>query len=252
MDKRTTKMCESLNNQIFYLDKVNTYQRYSDYDKRIVTYTTKGLVVGENLPPISNHFHWCRSTITYLIDNEKEIEHIRDSIKIANESDKEQYSRYKKYYDSDEIPDNVEDFVKMKYNNPDEWNHLKVHYQDRKLRYRIRNEYNLKVNEENFNKHKPGTYEYIQRSKKEQYPSEIYLTLEEEQALINDFAGYGVFRRNMKTGTFKNAEEHDFLIVVGKMYSKKLKKYVETTKGTIHYSEKKGTHIVPRIEGDDV
>lgn len=251
IDKRTTQMCESLNNQIFDLDKVNTYQRYSDYDKRIVTYTTKGLVVGENLPPISNHFHWCRSTITYLIDNEKEVNHIRENIKIANNYDREQFLRYKKYY-GDEITDNLEEFAKMRYNNPDEWNHLKVHYQDRKLRYKIRNDYNLKVNEQNFNKHKKETYEYIQRSKKEPYPSEIYLTLEEEQNLINKFAGFGKFKRDAKTGAFKNKELHDFSIIIGKMYSRKLGKYVDTTKGTIHYSENKGTHIVPRIEEDDV
>lgn len=67
-DKRTTKMCASLDNQLFYLNKMNTYRRYSDIDGRIVTYRTQGLVLGENLPPIKNHFHWCRSTITYLID----------------------------------------------------------------------------------------------------------------------------------------------------------------------------------------
>lgn len=71
MDDKTTKMCESLNNQIFFLDRVNTYQRYSDIDKRIVTYSTKGLVLGDNLPPINNHFHWCRSTITYLTQYEE-------------------------------------------------------------------------------------------------------------------------------------------------------------------------------------
>lgn len=69
IDKRTTKMCETLNNQIFKLNEMNVYQRYSDIDKRIITYHTKGLVVGENLPPIDNHFHWCRSTITYSIKN---------------------------------------------------------------------------------------------------------------------------------------------------------------------------------------
>lgn len=68
MDEKTTKMCESLNNQEFYLDRMNIYQRYSDYDKKQVTYYTKGLVLGENLPPIMNHFHWCRSTITYQVD----------------------------------------------------------------------------------------------------------------------------------------------------------------------------------------
>lgn len=71
IDDKTTKMCDSLNNQIFYLDKVNTYQRYSDIDKRIVTYSTNGLVLGDNLPPINNHFHWCRSTITYLTQYEE-------------------------------------------------------------------------------------------------------------------------------------------------------------------------------------
>lgn len=67
MDNRTTKMCDTLNNQIFNLKGMNVYQRYSDIDKRIVTYHTMGLVRGENLPPIDNHFHWCRSTITYQI-----------------------------------------------------------------------------------------------------------------------------------------------------------------------------------------
>ena len=68
MDKRTTKMCESLNNQVFHLDKMNVYQRYSDIDKKDIIYHTKGMVLGENLPPIMNHFHWCRSTITYQVD----------------------------------------------------------------------------------------------------------------------------------------------------------------------------------------
>jgi hypothetical protein len=72
VDNRTTEMCNTLNNQEFYLNKMNVYQRYSDIDKRIVTYHTQGLIQGENLPPISNHFHWCRSTITYLLN----IEHL--------------------------------------------------------------------------------------------------------------------------------------------------------------------------------
>lgn len=70
VDNRTTEMCNTLNNQQFYLNKMNIYQRYSDIDKRIITYQTQGLVQGENLPPINNHFHWCRSTITYLVDLE--------------------------------------------------------------------------------------------------------------------------------------------------------------------------------------
>lgn len=68
MDKRTTKMCESMNNMLFYVNDWNKFYRYSDIDGKDVLYTIKGLVQGINLPPINNHFHWCRSTVTYQID----------------------------------------------------------------------------------------------------------------------------------------------------------------------------------------
>ena len=72
IDKRTTEMCDSLDNQIFKLNEWNTYQRYSEIDGKIVTYKTFGLELGSNLPPINNHFHWCRSTITYQTDMSRE------------------------------------------------------------------------------------------------------------------------------------------------------------------------------------
>ncbi len=133
MDKRTTQMCETLNNQIFKIDEMNVYQRYSDIDKKIVTYHTKGLIIGENLPPITNHFHWCRSTITYLLE-ENIADVVRDNIKVANNTDKEQYDRYKKYFENI-ITDDVEKFTKMKYNNPVKWNYLKNNYNLLKHRY---------------------------------------------------------------------------------------------------------------------
>ena len=68
MDNVTTKMCRGMDNMLFYTNDWNRYVRWSDYDKRVIMYTTFGLVAGENLPPIDNHFHWCRSTITYQID----------------------------------------------------------------------------------------------------------------------------------------------------------------------------------------
>lgn len=68
MDKRTTEMCKSMDNILFYVNDWNTFQRYSDEDGRIVNYKVFGLVLGVNLPPITNHFHYCRSTITYLTD----------------------------------------------------------------------------------------------------------------------------------------------------------------------------------------
>lgn len=135
MDKRTTKMCETLNNQIFKIDEMNIYQRYSDIDKKIVTYHTKGLIIGENLPPINNHFHWCRSTITYLLE-ENIADVVRDNIKVANNTDKEQYDRYKKYFEEMFEVEDIENFSKMKYNNSDEWNYLKQNYIYAKHRYK--------------------------------------------------------------------------------------------------------------------
>ena len=68
-DAKTTEMCVSLDGQEFYIDrnKLNEYKRYSALDESIITYRTKGLEIGDNLPPINNHYHHCRSTITYVI-----------------------------------------------------------------------------------------------------------------------------------------------------------------------------------------
>lgn len=242
MDKRTTKMCQTLDNQIFNINEMNVYQRYSEADKRIVTYHTKGLVQGENLPPINNHFHWCRSTITYQLD-EKIANMIRDNIKIANEYDKEQYSRYKKYF-GDKIPSNVEDFVKMKYNNHDEWESLKQRYQDAKLSYKIKNEYNLNININKFNKHIVGTKEYQQYLAKNPAPSVLYINVDEAQNMINKYAGNGKLIR--KNGKFDNKE----YIIANKEIGHVIdinNNQVITNKAYIHYS-KTGTHLVPTLK----
>ena len=63
VDEKTTDMCSSLNGQVFNIYEWNTYDRYSAIDKKNIIYRTKGLKIGENLPPINNHIHHCRSTI---------------------------------------------------------------------------------------------------------------------------------------------------------------------------------------------
>lgn len=65
MDERTTKMCASLNGQVFNTKDNNKFTRYSDSQKGIIEYDIDGLVEGINLPPIADNFHWCRSTVTY-------------------------------------------------------------------------------------------------------------------------------------------------------------------------------------------
>lgn len=65
IDERTTIMCQTLNNQIFHVNDWNTFSRYSAIDGKNVIYKVFGLVLGINLPPINNHYHKCRSTVTY-------------------------------------------------------------------------------------------------------------------------------------------------------------------------------------------
>lgn len=63
IDEKTTEMCESLNNQVFSMTKENRFTRYSADAGGEIIYRVKGLKAGVNLPPINDHFHWCRSTI---------------------------------------------------------------------------------------------------------------------------------------------------------------------------------------------
>ena len=65
-DEKRTRMCESLEGQIFNVHDWNEFKRYSKANDSIVKYRCYGLVTGLNLPPIDDGFHWCRSTIMYI------------------------------------------------------------------------------------------------------------------------------------------------------------------------------------------
>lgn len=68
-DDKTTLMCDSLNNQEFYINKENVFDRYygeNQKELKLQRIKCNGLVLGLNLPPIQHHFHYCRSTIMYL------------------------------------------------------------------------------------------------------------------------------------------------------------------------------------------
>ena len=66
MDKKTTKMCHSLDGQVFKLHGLNKFTRYYASMNGAKYTEVEGLVQGINLPPIDDAFHWCRSTIVAL------------------------------------------------------------------------------------------------------------------------------------------------------------------------------------------
>lgn len=77
MDGKETDMCHSLDDQLFYINRENEFNRYygeTQKDLRIERIKCFGLVIGLNLPPITHHFHWCRSTITYQIPQNNNLE----------------------------------------------------------------------------------------------------------------------------------------------------------------------------------
>ena len=73
-DNKTTLMCQSLDNQEFYINKENVFNRYygeTQKELRVERIRCKGLILGLNLPPITHHFHYCRSYTIYVKNIEK-------------------------------------------------------------------------------------------------------------------------------------------------------------------------------------
>lgn len=64
IDENTSKMCKSLDLQIFKINGKNRFSRYSQTEDAFIEYEVDGLISGLNLPPINDGFHYCRSTIT--------------------------------------------------------------------------------------------------------------------------------------------------------------------------------------------
>ena len=90
IDGKETEMCHSLNNQTFYINKENEFDRYYGETQKELTIRRikcKGLVLGLNLPPISHHPHWCRSTVKYIptVEKAKKIEYNLDIPKISKD-----------------------------------------------------------------------------------------------------------------------------------------------------------------------
>ena len=90
-DEHSTEMCQSMKDKLFYINKDNEFYRmYGETKEDLRNYRIKchGLVLGLNLPPISHHWHWCRSTITYYappLENKEKREYNLDIPKISKE-----------------------------------------------------------------------------------------------------------------------------------------------------------------------
>lgn len=79
--EHVTEMCAYMDGMIFNTEKRNVFTRpYGDTikDLTLQEMDIMGLVIGINQPPISKHFHYCHSTLTYLVD--KSADELREMI----------------------------------------------------------------------------------------------------------------------------------------------------------------------------
>lgn len=116
IDGKETNMCHSLDNQLFYIDKENTFNRYygeTQAELRMQRIRCKGLVLGLNLPPISHHFHWCRSTIIYNTNYKS------NDFRNGNILGKEQYRALEQYLKSQSYKINEKLYSGIELNDDD-------------------------------------------------------------------------------------------------------------------------------------
>ena len=76
MCDNVTEMCSYMNGMIFNTRDRNVFKRpYGDTQKdlTIQNMDIMGLILGINQPPITKHFHWCHSTLTYITDDNIQI-----------------------------------------------------------------------------------------------------------------------------------------------------------------------------------
>jgi hypothetical protein len=134
-----TKMCKNMHKMVFNLKGQNIFDRWygdSAKDLKEVIVDIDGLVLGINMPPITGHFHWCHSTLTYQIDEDL-VDETSKKLLEMNKTAKEQYERYKKYF-GDEVPNTLKEFIEIRRNNPKEWERLKREYFDKRREYKQR------------------------------------------------------------------------------------------------------------------
>ena len=108
-------------------------------------------------------------------------------------------------------------------------------------------EYSLKLNQQNYDKHVEGTFEYERYRKsreKKGYPSQsiLSITKEEAQEIINKKSGTGIIRVR-KDGTPMDLEWITCEKIIGKYYDKG--GFHDTNKAIIFHG-KRGSHLVPQ------
>lgn len=175
-------------------------------------------VEGENFPPLHPN---CRCTVVPFMSNT-----------IISKEDRKDFEKFKKA--GVDVPDNIEDFVKIKYNEDE------IGWKNLQLKYEIRTEYNLKIRKQKQLEHRKGNKQ-----------GKSYLLDEiDPQELVDIYAGTGEIRRD-DNGEFIKKQMFYADKVIGFDVDPNTGEKTPTRKFSIDYAKKKGTHVIPRKERPD-
>lgn len=248
LDLRTSEICQSLDNKVFSLSERQVGKNYppmhpwcrsttlssaSEEDLKNMKRRAYNPKTGKTvlIPATMSYADWYRK----YVEGDPKAETQKKMIKNAS-ADKKQFAQYRKVLGKD-TPKRFADFQAMKYNEPENWNNLKLNYQDVQLQQKIRSEdYPKQIEEGKQGKHIPGHNNYTE--------GRSYLTMDakEIQELANKYAGTGKLQRDGQ-GHWNHKEIVNMGKTIG-VYKDLAGKELPTTIATIHYS-KKGIHVVP-------
>lgn len=156
--------------------------------------------------------------------------------------DQKQYDEWVKKIGKGNMPEDVDKFVEIKYNNPKEYETLKIAVSDVEIREKIgTNEYPISIQSDKQGKHIQGHKNFI--------ANRSYLavsSVEEGQIfaayLVRNYSGTGRIVRD-KNGKWTHKEIIETKELIGFVKDTD-GNWQPTKRATIHYA-KDGTHIVP-------
>lgn len=254
LDFRTSEICQSLDGKVFEVSKrqigLNCNPMHPNCRSTTIPYLEEYQDEGDTrlardmdgknykVPANMNYKAWYES----MSEKEKDKYKINRKMMLNRSNDEKEYGRYKAVL-QDNTPKSLEEFQKMKYNNSSKWEELKLSYKDKKLQNDIMDNYNLQINPGSQDKHILGTNNYkteLENGRKKSY----LLDNINPQELVNKYAGTGEIRRDLK-GKWTNKEFIEHTENIGYAVNPETNEEILTNKFAIHYSKKKGTHIVP-------
>lgn len=267
LDLRTSEACRALDRKVFPVAEAQPGKNYPPMHPHCRS-VTGAYIEGRDYSklkrgardPETGKWIYVPADMTY---NEWYDKYVRGNAKaeakekaIKNRSsDKKQFESYKELLGK-EIPDSVEKFQEMKYNEPEKYEQLRqkaaIRRKENNFRNRLHNgEINTNVRSVKQQEHVCGTEKWKQRVKldfetKNTAPDMFYEDVD-IQELVNKYAGTGILR-------FGKGQPYPIEYVsadryIGKRFNYGLGKYENTKRFAIRYSSK-GVHLHPVKEGE--